>query len=162
MEMNAMIAAFRLWLEEHEIQDVEIEDGVGSLGNMAAISFPITEDEGYLSYDIVATLSPDEPYFFFVEYCDIPDVDELELYRFLNDLNKVSPLTVTAEDGCLCFSYSVTPEILSDADALSRVFFYVWDAIDVLRDDIADAFGIVPQSEEATEEESAAPVDDAE
>ena len=130
---------------------------MGDSGAMTAITFPINEDEGYLSYDIVATMSADEPIFFFIEYCDIPDVDELELYRYINDLNKISPLTVTAEEGSLCFSYSVLSDIICDAEALSRVFFYIWDAVDAIRDDINDAFGIVlTDGEDANGDEAAA------
>ena len=92
-----------------------------------------------------------------MDYCDIPDVDELELYRYVNELNTVSPLTVTVEEGSLSFSYSIPLEVLPDAEALSRVFFYIWDAIDALREDIGDAFGIVlTDGEDANGDEAAA------
>ena len=157
MQMQNLIDSFRLWLREHEILDVEVEGGAGASEDVTVITFPINEEGGYPSYDILATLTADAPIFFFVDYCDIPDVDELELYRYVNELNTVSPLTVTVEEGSLSFSYSIPLEVLPDAEALSRVFFYIWDAIDALREDIGDAFGIVlTDGEDANGDEAAA------
>ena len=155
MQMQNLIDSFRLWLREHEILDVEVEGGAGASEDVTVITFPINEEGGYPSYDILATLTADAPIFFFVDYCDIPDVDELELYRYVNELNTVSPLTVTVEDGSLSFSYSIPLEVLPDAEALSRVFFYIWDAIDALREDIGDAFGLSTASEDTEAEETA-------
>ncbi|MBO7761558.1 MAG: hypothetical protein J6T24_02055 [Clostridia bacterium] len=155
MQMQNLIDSFRLWLREHEILDVEVEGGAGASEDVTVITFPINEEDGYPSYDIVATLTADAPIFFFVDYCDIPDVDELELYRYVNELNTVSPLTVTIEEGSLSFSYSIPLEVLPDAEALSRVFFYIWDAIDALREDIGDAFGLSTASEDTEAEETA-------
>ena len=155
MQMQNLIDSFRLWLREHEILDVEVEGGAGASEDVTVITFPINEEDGYPSYDIVATLTADAPIFFFVDYCDIPDVDELELYRYVNELNTVSPLTVTVEEGSLSFSYSIPLEVLPDAEALSRVFFYIWDAIDALREDIGDAFGLSTASEDTEAEETA-------
>lgn len=155
MQMQNLIDSFRLWLREHEILDVEVEGGAGASEDVTVITFPINEEGGYPSYDIVATLTADAPIFFFVDYCDIPDVDELELYRYVNELNTVSPLTVTVEEGSLSFSYSIPLEVLPDAEALSRVFFYIWDAIDALREDIGDAFGLSTASEDTEAEETA-------
>ena len=155
MQMQNLIDSFRLWLREHEILDVEVEGGAGASEDVTVITFPINEEGGYPSYDILATLTADAPIFFFVDYCDIPDVDELELYRYVNELNTVSPLTVTVEEGSLSFSYSIPLEVLPDAEALSRVFFYIWDAIDALREDIGDAFGLSTASEDTEAEENA-------
>ena len=148
MEIAGLIEEFRDWLAGQEIDDVEIEENVGPDKNITTITFPIDEGEEYVSYDIIASLAEESPMFFCGEYCDIPEVDELELLRFVNDLNRVSPLTLTVEDGCLCFSYSILPAYVTDAELLANVFFYIWDAIDDIRDDIRDAFGLVPSLED--------------
>lgn len=152
MELANLIEEFRGWLDEKEIDDVEIEENVGPDENITTITFPVDEGEEYVSYDIIASLTDESPVFFCGEYCDIPDVDELELLRFVNDLNRVSPLTLTVEDGSLCFSYSILPEFLADAELLAQAFFYIWDAIDEIRDDIRDAFGLSAAVEEEDSE----------
>ena len=148
MELTNLIEEFRGWLEEKQIDDVEIEENVGPDEGITTITFPVDEEGEYVSYDIIASMNGESPIFFCGEYCDIPDVDELELFRFVNDLNRVSPLTLTVEDGYLCFSYSILPEFVADAERLAQVFFYIWDAIDDIRDDIRDAFGLSPVIEE--------------
>lgn len=142
MELENIIAGFRAWLEEREILDVEISENVGPNENITAITFPIVEDEGYLSYDIIATVEDGGILYLYVDYCDIPDVDELELYRFLNDINTASLLSATVDEGRLCFSYCIPTSYIDDSDRFAGAFFTVWDAMDELRDDIRDAFGL--------------------
>lgn len=153
MEIKNLIEEFREWLAGQEIDDVEIEENVGPNENITSITFPVDDGEEYVSYDIIASLTDEAPLFFCGEYCDIPDVDELELLRFVNDLNRVSPLTLTVEDGSLCFSYSILPEYVTDAELLAHAFFYVWDSIDEIRDDIRDAFGLSPMIEDGEGED---------
>ena len=142
MELENIIAEFRAWLEEREILDVEINENVGPNENITAITFPIAEDEGYISYDIIATVEDGGILYLYVDYCDIPDVDELELYRFLNDINSASLLSATVDEGRLCFSYCIPTSYIDDVDRFAGAFFTVWDAMDELRDDIRDAFGL--------------------
>ena len=148
MEIANLMEEFRNWLESREIADVEIEENVGPDENITTITFPIDEGDEYVSYDIIASLGDEAPIFFCGDYCDVPDVDELELLRFVNDLNRISPLTLTVEDGSLCFSYSILPEFVTDAELLAQAFFYIWDAIDEIRDEIRDAFGLSPVIED--------------
>lgn len=142
MELENMIGEFRAWLDEREIGDVEISENVGPNENITAITFPISEDEGYLSYDIIATVEDGGILYLYVDYCDIPDVDELELYRFLNDINAASLLSATVDEGRLCFSYCIPTTYIDDVERFAGAFFTVWDAMDELRDDIRDAFGL--------------------
>ncbi len=160
MEISALIEAFRLWLEAQEIEDVEIEEGVGPDNTITTISFPVDEEEGYPAYDIIASLSEDDSIYFCGEYCELPDADEDELLQFVNDLNVFSPITLTLEDGMLCFSYSVPVKLVADAEQLASIFFFIWDAIDSMRGAIGAAFGIgdeyadAEELEEELEEES--------
>ena len=142
--METLINEFRDWLQNAEITAVEIEENVGPDKDITTITFPVDEGEDYISYDIIASLMEDGPFYFYVEYCDVPDVDELELLRFVNDLNTASPLTFTVEDGALCFGYTIASDYVTDAALLARVFFDVWEAVDAVRDDIHEAFGLLP------------------
>ena len=151
MELETMISEFRAWLAERDIADVEITENVGADENITAITFPIEEDEGYLSYDIIATVEDGGIMYLYVDYCDIPDVDELELFRFLNDINSASVLSATVDEGRLCFSYCIPTSYIDDVDRFAGTFFMVWEAMDELRDDIRDAFGL----DELIEEEPA-------
>ncbi len=155
MRKEELLQEFHTWLTEHEIEDVEIEDGVGPEEKFAAITFPIDE-EGELPYDIIATLSDGGQCYFCIEYCDIPEVDEGELYRFVNELNQLTFLTVTVEDGCLCFSYALSQDYLAGGELLVKAFFDIWDAVDVLSEEVCDAFGLFPAEaeEEAAEDEA--------
>ena len=156
MKIEKLMEAFGAWLVERDIKDVEIEENVGPEEKMTTITFPIDEGGEYVSYDIIASLAEDAPLFFCGEYCDIPDVDELELLRYVNDLNRLSPLTMTVEDGSLCFAYSLPLDLVNTAEDLANAFFFVWDSIDEIRDDVRDAFGLAPEiAEEHAEEESA-------
>ena len=150
MEISKIIEGFRAWLETQEIEGVEINEGVGRDGDVTTVTFPITEEDGYVSYDIIASLMEGGSLYFYIEYCDIPDVDELELLRFINDLNKLSALTVTAEDGRLCFGYTLPLDYITDPLLFSRAFFDIWDSVDEIRDDIHEALGL---SEEAAEDD---------
>lgn len=142
MKTEKIIEGFRAWLETQEIEGVEISEGMGRDGDVTTVTFPIAEEEGYVSYDIIASLMDSGSVYFYIEYCDLPDADELELLRFINDLNKLSTLTVTAEEGRLCFSYTLSLDFITDPLLLSRAFFDIWDAVDELRDDITSAFGL--------------------
>lgn len=148
MELKELVADFRAWLDANEITDTEIEEGVGPDSDITTVTFPVIEEEGYLSYDIIASMMEGGSLYLYVEYCDIPDVDELELLRFVNDLNKASALSVTVEEGHLCFGYTLPLSLIADGEGLSQIFFLVWDLIDELRDEIRDAFGLVEESEE--------------
>ena len=148
MELESMIAEFREWLAERDIEDVVINENIGAEQNVTANTFPIAEDEGYLSYDIIATVDDGGILYLYVDYCDIPDVDELELFRFLNDLNTQSILTATVDENRLCFSYCLPTDYIDDVERFSGAFFTVWDAMDEIRDDIRDAFGFDEEIEE--------------
>ena len=153
MEMEALISEFRDWLTDHEITDVEIEEHVGQHNNITMVTFPIDEGGAYVSYDIIASISEEDAVCFYVEYCDIPDVDELELLHFVNDLNVTSPLTFTVEDGMLCIGYTMDPFFIAEADQLAQAFFFVWESIDAVRDDIHEAFGLLLPDEEISDSE---------
>lgn len=155
MEINKIIEGFRVWLETQEINGVEINEGIGQGGDVTTVTFPIAEEDGYVSYDIIASLMEGGSLYFYIEYCDIPDVDELELLRFINDLNKLSALTVTAEDGRLCFGYTLPLDYITDPLLFSRAFFDIWDWVDELRDDIHEAFGLSHCDTEDDAEEDA-------
>lgn len=142
MELENMISEFRTWLAERDIDDVEIGENLGAEQNITAITFPIEEDEGYLSYDIIGTVEDGGILYLYVDYCDIPDVDELELFRFLNDINASSLLSATVDEGRLCFSYCIPTSYLDDVERFAGAFFTVWDAMDEIRDEIRDAFGL--------------------
>ena len=86
-----------------------------------------------------------------VDYCDIPDVDELELYRFLNDINTATILTATVDEGALMLSYTIPLCYIKCGQDLVNAFFAVWDAIDAIRDDIKDAFGLPDVTEDTAE-----------
>ncbi len=160
MEISALIEAFRLWLESQEIEDVEIEEGVGPDEDITTVSFPVDEEEGYPAYDIVASLSADDSIYFCGEYCELPEADDEELLQFVNDLNVFSPITLTLEDGMLCFSYSVPAKLITDAEQLASVFFYIWDSIDTIRETIGAAFGFVEEAEGEDLPEEEIPEDD--
>ena len=154
MEIKELLEAFAAWLEEREITDVEIQEKAGDDGDFSAIFFPVEEDPGYLPYEICAILRDGAPLALYVDYCDIPDVDELELYRFLNELNEKTILKAIVDEGHLLLSYSIPMEYITTREGLSDAFFAVWDAMDHLRDDITDAFGIdVEDGEEDLEED---------
>ncbi|MBO7292978.1 MAG: hypothetical protein J6V07_03485 [Clostridia bacterium] len=142
MKTKKIIEGFRAWLETREIDGVEINEGIGRDADVTTVTFPVAEEDGYISYDIIASLMDDGALYFYIEYCDLPDADELELLRFINDLNKLSSLTVTAEDGRLCFGYTLSLDYITDPLLFSRAFFDIWDAVDELRDDIHEAFGL--------------------
>ena len=153
MELETLIPEFRAWLAERDIDDVEINENIGAEENITAITFPIDEDEGYLSYDIIATVEDGGIMYLYVDYCDIPDVDELELFRFLNEINISSILSATVDEGRLCFSYCLPTTYVDDVERFAGAFFTVWEAMDELRDDVRDAFGL----DELIEEE---PIDE--
>ncbi|MBO7292307.1 MAG: hypothetical protein J6V07_00045 [Clostridia bacterium] len=142
METKKIIEGFRNWLKTQEIEGVEINEDVGRDGDVTTITFPVAEEEGYISYDIIASMIDGGALYFYIEYCDLPEADELELYRFINDLNKLSALTVTAEEGRLCFGYTIPLDYIDDPLLFSRAFFDIWDWVDELRDDIHEAFGL--------------------
>ena len=152
MELETMIPTFRAWLEDRGIDDVEISENIGPDESMTAITFPIDEDEGYLSYDIIATVEDGGLMYLYVDYCDIPDVDELELYRFLNEINTSSILSATVDEGRLCFSYGIPTTYIEDVERFAGVFFTVWEAMDEVRDDIRDAFGLDEELEPEPED----------
>ncbi len=153
MELQKLLEEFGEWLTERDIDGVEVSDGLGAAENITAVTFPIPKDGGYRPFDIIATFE-EENAFFYVDYCDIPDVDELELYRFVNDLNKTSSLTVSIEDDRLCFGYSLPMVFLSDGEMLASAFLLVWDAIDEVREDIRVAFGMELSDDEPEEDET--------
>lgn len=142
MDVNKIIEGFRDWLETQEIDGVEISEGLGRDGDVTTVTFPVFEGEEYISYDIIASLMDGGSLYFYIEYCDLPDADELELLRFINDLNKLSGLTVTAEEGRLCFGYTLPLDYIDDPALFSRAFFDIWDWVDELRDDVHEAFGL--------------------
>lgn len=154
MELENMISQFRSWLAERDIDDVQISENSGEEQNITAITFPIAEDEGYLSYDIIATVEDGGILYLYVDYCDIPEVDELELFRFLNDINVASLLSATVDEGRLCFSYCIPTSYIDDVERFAGAFFTVWDAMDEIRDDIRDAFGLDELIEEDMDEEA--------
>ena len=157
MEIKELLDAFAAWLEEREITDVEIQKKAGDDGDFSAIFFPVEEDPGYLPYEICAILREGAPLALYVDYCDIPDVDELELYRFLNELNEKTLLKATVDEGHLLLSYALPLEYITARESLADAFFAVWDAMDHIRDDVMDAFGIdAEDGEEAYEEEATA------
>lgn len=142
MDVKKIIEGFRDWLETQEIDGVEISEGLGRDGDVTTVTFPVSEGEEYISYDIIASLMDGGSLYFYIEYCDLPDADELELLRFINDLNKLSGLTVTAEEGRLCFGYTLPLDYIDDPALFSRAFFDIWDWVDELRDDVHEAFGL--------------------
>ena len=142
MDIKKILAEFKEWLAKQEITDVEIAENAGEDGDITTVFFPIPQDEGYLSYEICAAFKGEDPLYLMVDYCDIPDVDELELYRFLNEINATSLLTATVDEGSLVFSYSLPLCYINCGQDLVNAFFAVWDAVDALRDDISEAFGL--------------------
>ena len=142
MDIKKILAEFEEWLATQEITDVEIAENAGEEGDITTVFFPIPQDEGYLSYEICAAFKGEDPLYLMVDYCDIPDVDELELYRFLNEVNATSLLTATVDEGSLVFSYSLPLCYVNCGQDLVSAIFAVWDAVDALRDDISDAFGL--------------------
>ncbi|MBR7094900.1 MAG: hypothetical protein IKC73_01645 [Clostridia bacterium] len=153
MELEKLLEEFGEWLAERDIDGVEVSDGLGATEDITALTFPIPSDEGYLPFDIIATFE-DESAFFYVDYCDIPDVDELALYRFVNDLNKTCSLTVSIEDDRLCFGYSLPMDFLTDGTKLAAAFLLVLDAIDEIREDVREAFGMESLADEDESYES--------
>ena len=81
-------------------------------------------------------------------------MDELELFRFLNDINVASLLSATVDEGRLCFSYCIPTSYIDDVERFAGAFFTVWDAMDEIRDDIRDAFGLDELIEEDMDEEA--------
>ena len=142
MSIESVLNEFNSWLAEREITGVEISENLGAAEDITAITFPIPSDEGYIPYDIIATLEEDTPLYFYVDYCDVPEVDEIELWQFVNRLNSESMLSVMVEDGHLCFGYTLPVRYISDGAALALAFFDIWDAVDEMRDEIRDAFAI--------------------
>lgn len=142
MDIKKILEEFREWLAKQEITDVEIAENAGEDGDITTVFLPIPQDEGYLSYEICAAFKGEDPLYLMVDYCDIPDVDELELYRFLNEINAASLLTATVDGGSLLLSYSIPLCYINGGQDLVNAFFAVWDAVDALRDDITDAFGL--------------------
>ena len=152
MNFNECLDALRAWFESRELFDVTFEEGLGQDESIVAITFPVEED-GFLSYDIIATVEDGGDAFFFVDYCEIPEVDELELLRYVNGLNQHAPFTVSVEDGRLCFGYVLPYDLIESSDSLAYAFFDIWDGIDSLKEDIHDAFGITLSEEEVEDEE---------
>ncbi len=155
MEFEKLLEEFKAWLDEHEIEGVTFGENLGADESITAITFPVVGEDGFFPYDIVATCEPEGSIYFFVDYCDIPEVDELELYRFVNDLNRNSALTVMADDEHLCLAYSLPAEFLTSGEAFARAFVNVIDGVDELADEIQDAFGIgyAEEAEEMDEDE---------
>ena len=156
MSTEAILNGFNAWLDEREITGVEISENLGAAEDITAITCPIPSDEGYISYDIIATLEDGAPLYFYVDYCDIPEVDELELWQFVNRLNAESMLNVMVEDGHLCFGYTLPAKYIPDGAALALAFFDIWDAVDDLRDEVRDAFAIAEEEDvdEAIDEDA--------
>ncbi len=158
MNFNECLNGLRAWFESRELFDVSFEEGLGKDGGITAITFPVEEEDGCVSYDMIATVEDGGDAFFYVDYCDIPEVDELELLRYVNGLNQHTPFTVAVEDGRLCFSYVVPFDLITGSETLAYTFFDLWDSIDEIKEDIHDAFGIERAilDEEETEEEDEA------
>lgn len=154
MNFNEFLDGLRAWFESRELLDVTFEEGLGHDGSITAITFPVEEEDGCVSYDMIATVEEGGDAFFYVDYCDIPDVDELELLRYVNRLNQHTPFTVSVEDGRLCFSYVLPYDLFASPETLAYTFFDLWDGIDEIKEDIHDAFGIERTllDEEAVEE----------
>ncbi len=155
MNFNECLDGLRAWFESRELFDVTFEEGLGQEGGITAITFPVEEEDGCVSYDMIATVEDGGDAFFYVDYCEIPEVDELELLRYVNGLNQHTPFTVAVEDGRLCFSYVLPFDLIASSETLAYTFFDLWDGIDEIKEDIHDAFGIerVILDEEETEEE---------
>ena len=153
MDFEKLLEEFKAWLDAHEIEGVTFGENLGADESITAITFPVVGEDGFFPYDIVATCEADGSVYFFVDYCDIPEVDELELYRFLNDLNRNSALTVMADDDHLCLAYSLPVEFLTSGEAFARAFVNVIDGVEELSDEIQDAFGIgYDEEDEETED----------
>lgn len=153
MDTKKLAQELLAWFDERDIHDISAQENVGEQKNLTAFFFPVEEEGGYPSYEIIATIAEDVHPFFYVDYCDIPeDADADALFRYINELNTVSLFTVTAEDGRLCFSYYLPPEIVREGGDIARTFFDLWDAVDAIKDRIADAFGF--RTEEAEYEEN--------
>ena len=142
MDIKQILAEFSEWLKKQEISDVEITENAGEDKDITTVFLPIPQDEGYLSYEICAAFKGEDPLYLMVDYCDIPEVDELELYRFLNEINAGSILSATLDERSLVFSYSIPLCYIKCGQDLVNAFFAVWDAVDAIRDDIKDAFGL--------------------
>lgn len=158
MDFNECLGGLRAWFESRELFDVTFEEGLGQEESITAITFPVEEEDGCVSYDIIATVEDGGDAFFYVDYCEIPEVDELELLRYVNGLNQHTPFTVAVEDGRLCFSYVLPFDLIASSESLAYTFFDIWDGIDEIKDDIHDAFGIeraILDEEEAEEEDEA-------
>ncbi len=155
MNFKECLDGLRAWFESRELFDVTFEEGLGQDGGITAITFPIEEEDGCVSYDMIATVEDGGDAFFYVDYCDIPEVDELELLRYVNGLNQHTPFTVAVEDGRLCFSYVLPFDLIASSESLAYTFFDLWDSIDEIKEDIHDAFGIerVILDEDAEEQE---------
>lgn len=151
MSLENILNEFNSWLDEREITGVEISENLGAAEDITAITFPIPADDGYISYDIIATMEEDAPLYFYIDYCDVPEADELELLRFVNHLNANSSMNVTVEEGHLCFGYTLSARYVTSGEQLALAFFDIWDAIDDIRDEVRDAFGIAEELSEDTE-----------
>ncbi len=155
MDYKQCTEELRNWLIGHDITDVEISSGLGEGGNITAVTFPVDEEE-YVSYDIIATLRDEGNLIFYVDYCAVPEVDELELLRFINGLNEKAMFAITVDgDHRLCFSYVLPGALLTGGNQIALLFFELWDAIDEIKDDIRDAFGLLPEGDEAPEDDTA-------
>ena len=151
MSIEKIFEEFNAWLAERSIEGVEINENLGAAEDITAITFPIPEDDGYISYDIIATVEEDAPLYFYIDYCDVPDVDELELLRFVNRLNAESMLGIAVEDGHLCFSYTLPSRFIASGEDLALTFFDIWDAVDEMREAVRDAFGMTEDEPAAAE-----------
>ncbi len=154
MNFQEFLNGLRAWFESRELFDVTFKEGLGQDESITAITFPVEEEDGCVSYDIITTLEDGGDAFFYVDYCDIPEVDELELLRYVNGLNQQAPFTVTVEDGRLCFSYVLPFDLITAPDVLAYAFFDIWDGIDDIKEDIHDAFGMEHAQLEEEEEEA--------
>ncbi len=153
MNEKTMAEQMQAWFAEHGITDVEIGTEEKEDGTLTVVTFPVEEEENYPDYDIIATAEEGGYLILYVDYCAIPDVDELELLRFLNDMNQKSMFNLTAEDGRLCFGYAVPMSLLRDGEQMAHVFFDFWDGVDAIKEEIIDAFGWTPEDELTEEDE---------
>ncbi len=160
MNFNECLDGLRAWFESRELFDVGFEDGLGQEGSITAITFPVEEEDGCVSYDIIATVEDGGDAFFYVDYCEIPEVDELELLRYVNGLNQHTPFTVSVEDGRLCFSYVLPFDLIASSETMAYAFFDIWDGIDEIKEDIHDAFGIERVTLDGEEADEAAPLEE--
>ena len=59
MDTKKLAQELLAWFDERDIHDISAQENVGEQKNLTAFFFPVEEEGGYPSYEIIATIAED-------------------------------------------------------------------------------------------------------